>query len=126
MIIAVDFDGTLCKHAFPAIGEAIQHVIDYCNTLQRQGNTLILWTCREDIEEGDYLTQAVSWCFEKGLKFKYINENPDGVLGKCGKVRKIMADIYIDDRALNVTQIPKELKEIEKDCQSLLRMQFHS
>ncbi len=40
MIIAVDFDGTLCENAFPAIGKPKQNVIDYIKKQQEEWNIL--------------------------------------------------------------------------------------
>ena len=107
MFIAVDFDGTLCKHNFPHIGEQEQvhrNIMNYVKGLKQQGNKIILWTCREDIPEGNFLTQAVEWCKEKGLEFDYVNENPECDFGHPEKVRKIVADWYIDDKAVHISQ----------------------
>lgn len=101
--IAVDFDGTLCIHEFPAIGAPIPHVIDYIKYQHKNGCKIILHTCREDGESGgDYLTQAVNWCKEQGVPIDAVNENPFVKFGK----RKIYADIYIDDRAVHIDSIP--------------------
>jgi hypothetical protein len=102
--IAVDFDGTLCEHAFPGIGEVKpihKRLHDLIIQNQKEGCKIILWTCREDIPEGNYLTQAVDWCKTQGIEFDYINENPECDFGHPEKVRKIVADIYIDDKAFN-------------------------
>jgi len=104
--VAVDFDGTLCSVAFPEIGEQLlghKRIMDYCNNLKRKGVTLILWTCREDNEERAYLTEAVKWCKDRGLEFDYINENPECTYG-YPPGRKINADLYIDDKAMNAAQ----------------------
>jgi len=105
MTIATDFDGTLCIDEFPLIGEPRQHVIKWCKDMKKQGNILILWTCREDIPEGNYLTKAVKWCGLQELKFDYINENPLCNFGHPELVRKIVADVYLDDRAMNVNRL---------------------
>lgn len=85
MTIAVDFDGTLCEYAFPGTGE------------QKQIHKNV-----EDIPEGNYLTEAIEWCKAKGLEFDYVNQNPECDFGHPEKVRKIVADCYIDDRAINL------------------------
>jgi hypothetical protein len=46
-IVAVDFDGTLCKDAWPGIGEPNYRLIDTLLKAQRRGVRLTLWTCRE-------------------------------------------------------------------------------
>ena len=91
--IAVDFDGTLCEKAkFPAIGLPKIELIDYLREQREKGVKLILWTCRE----GEHLKAAVEWCREYNLEFDSVNCN----LKTCNlKTRKVVADIYIDDRA---------------------------
>ena len=101
-IYAVDFDGTLCVNEYPLIGEPIQEVIDYVLDLQKEGNKLILWTCRRE----DDLDQAVDWCNEKGIVFDSVNENLEEIIKDFGDdTRKIYADHYIDDKAMTVDEI---------------------
>jgi len=86
-IYAVDFDGTLCVNEYPLIGEPIQEVIDYVLDLQKEGNKLILWTCRRE----DDLDQAVDWCNEKGIVFDSVNENLEEIIKDFGDdTRKII------------------------------------
>lgn len=62
---------------------------------KRNGDKLILWTCRR----GVYLAQAVKWCKNKGLEFDAINKNlPESIETYNGDTRKVFADIYIDDK----------------------------
>ena len=95
--IAVDFDGTLCKNLYPAIGEPNRLIIDELHLLQKYRNCdLILWTCRI----GKALDEAVDWCKKQGLRFDYINENAPFVIKKYGlDCRKVSADYYIDDKS---------------------------
>ena len=59
MIIAVDFDGTIVEHAYPAIGKPIPFAIDVLKRLQTEcHHQLILWTVRE----GELLEDAVNYC----------------------------------------------------------------
>ena len=46
MIIAVDFDGTIVEHRFPAIGKERLFAFETLKALQRNGHLLILWTFR--------------------------------------------------------------------------------
>lgn len=96
LIIAVDFDGTLCEHEFPKIGKANSDLIDFLVDLKIKGVHIILWTCRE----GKFLDEAVEWCNDQGLYFDKVNENMDGI-SKGFADHKIVADIYIDDRSIN-------------------------
>lgn len=81
LVIAVDFDGTLCEFAFPKIGEQTEKQKELMSLLiymKSQGHKLILWTNRGDNEEYPVLTEAIEWCKEKGLEFDAINQNlPD-------------------------------------------------
>ena len=94
--IAVDFDGTIVEHAYPAIGKERPFAVATLKRLQEEGNLLILWTSRT----GDLLDEAVAWCRERGLVFWAVNaecpdEDPEHPLR-----RKLVADYYIDDRNL--------------------------
>lgn len=97
--IAVDFDGTLCENKYPDIGEPIYKVINYIKQKQSEGCKIILNTCRS----GDLLNNAIQWCKEYDLSFDAVNENLQERI-ECfgGDTRKISADLYIDDKAINM------------------------
>lgn len=102
-VIAVDFDGTLCEYAFPKIGEQKQHHKELLNLLiamRQKGHKLILWTCRGDNDEYPCLTEAIMWCKNQGLEFDAINENIIGTKKLSGPSPKVVADFYLDDKAL--------------------------
>ncbi len=100
-IIAVDFDGTLCKNRYPDIGEPIQEVIDKLLEEQKNGAKLILWTCRCDQE----LTDAVEWCERHGIIFDAVNDHLPEMKETFGNnTRKIFAHQYWDDRAVNILE----------------------
>lgn len=97
LIYAVDFDGTLCKYAWPNIGSPNMNLIQYLIDRQKEGHKIILWTCRV----GDKLNEAVYWCHRNGLQFDAVNENLPEIIEKFGcDSRKIFANYYIDDRAI--------------------------
>lgn len=101
MIIAVDFDGTLCENCYPNIGKPNTRLINELALRRSRGDRLILWTCREE----DLLEDAVKWCSQFGLKFDAVNDNLEEI--KCfynHNSRKITADCYIDDKAVNVNE----------------------
>ena len=92
-IVAVDFDGTLSLDAqYPNIGRFNTPLYEALMKLRGIGWSIVLWTCRE----GKELREAVIWCANNGLEFDAINENPSHVPFKS---RKVVADMYIDDRA---------------------------
>lgn len=96
MIIAVDFDGTIVKHRYPAIGEEIPFAIDTLKMLQEERHRLILWTVRE----GELLDEAVEWCRKRGLEFYAVNRDfPEEDATGEGFSRKLKADLFIDDRS---------------------------
>jgi hydroxymethylpyrimidine pyrophosphatase-like HAD family hydrolase len=100
MIIAVDFDGTIVKHKFPAIGKEIPFAIKTLKLIQQKGHKLILWTYRS----GKELEEAVKFCEERGLIFHAVNNDFEGEEFDNTYSRKIYADMYIDDR--NILGIP--------------------
>ncbi len=101
MIIAIDYDGTLCEDKYPQIGEPKLQVIEWVKNQRKAGHKLILWTCRE----GQVLVDAVNWCYKHGIEFDAINENiPETKYLYVGK-SKIIADIYLDDKALKVGDV---------------------
>ena len=73
------------------------------------GNTIILWTCRENTPERAYLDEAVEWCAKNNIPIDIVNDNPPAIKNIYGKFasRKIGADIYIDDKAINIKDVPK-------------------
>jgi hypothetical protein len=95
MIIAVDFDGTIVEHAYPGIGKPIPFAVETLIQLQREGHRIILWSVRE----GKLLQEALDYCAERGLRFFAANENYPGE-DRATAPRKLMADIFIDDRNL--------------------------
>ena len=97
-IIAVDFDGVLVEDEYPGIGHAIAENIKFVKELKKQGNKIILWTCRS----GKQLDDACLFCYRHGIKFDAINSNLPETIEKYGNdSRKITADIYLDDKAYN-------------------------
>lgn len=107
MIFAIDFDGTLCKNEFPKIGKQNTNhkiLMEMLIELREQGHKLILWTNRGDNEEYKSLTEAVEWCKSLGLEFDAINENLPEQIKLSGYSPKIMADYYIDDKAIPFDQ----------------------
>lgn len=101
MIVAVDFDGVLCKNEFPEIGPPNYEMVSLVRQLIDEGNEVVLWTTRN----GNELESAVKWCKDRGLTFCAVNE-PAPSNHEMYKdrylvpSRKIYADVYIDDHNL--------------------------
>ena len=104
MIIAVDFDGTLCRSVWPGIGAPNIVLINYIKARQKRGDKFILWTCRE----GKKLEEAVEWCKAHGLKFDAVNDNLSEKKKQFGNdPRKIFANEYWDDKARGIFDVMK-------------------
>ena len=96
MIIAIDFDGTIVEHRFPAIGRIRPFAFETLKALQTKRHRLILWTHRS----GHLLDEAVEFCRSHGIEFYAVNKNYPEEKWFENDSRKILADIYIDDRNL--------------------------
>ena len=90
MVICIDFDGTITtENCFPNISGLREHAADAIHNFQKAGHKCILWTCRY----GQSLIDAINWLAEKGIKMDAYNENLYPL-----ESRKIVADVYIDDK----------------------------
>ena len=98
MVIAVDFDGTIVEHKYPAIGQEIPFATETLKMLIQERHKLILWSVRE----GELLDEAVKWCKERGVEFYAVNRDyPEETReGNNHFSRKLKADLFIDDRNL--------------------------
>lgn len=111
--VAVDFDGTLCLNAFPEIGEPNRLIIAYVKRLAAAGSKIILYTSRENGTR-KLLDEAVAFCAEQEIPLYAVNENPGNPYAASiglqpSDNRKVYADLYIDDKALNPAQIETAL-----------------
>jgi|SRR5574344_65337 hypothetical protein len=98
MTIAVDFDGTIVTHRYPAIGEEIPFATDTLKMLIADRHKLILWSVRE----GHLLDEAIEWCRARGVEFYAINRDyPEETTSNNNHFsRKLKVDMFIDDRNL--------------------------
>lgn len=97
MIIAVDFDGTIVEHRYPAIGKERLFAFETLKALQRDGHLLILWTFRS----GRLLQEAVDYCSKNGVAFYAVNSSYPEEVYTTEISRKVNADLFIDDRNFN-------------------------
>ena len=118
--VAVDFDGTICADAFPEVGAPNRAVIDYVKRLAADGSKIILYTSRENGTR-KLLDEAVAFCKEQGILLYAVNENPgnphaEKIGLKPSDGRKVYADLYIDDKAINPAGIktPADYKEEQR------------
>lgn len=90
MTIAVDYDGTLEINK-----EMNLPLIANLRHRQKNGDVIILWTCRQ----GPRLNEAVSKLLQVGFRPNLVNENTSITVRTLGyNPRKILADVYIDDK----------------------------
>lgn len=95
MKIAVDFDGTIVEHRYPAIGEEKLFAFETLKQLQKLGHQLVLWTYRH----GKELDEAVDYCRKNGVEFYAVNKSyPEEVFDPKSMSRKLDVDLFIDDR----------------------------
>jgi len=96
--IVLDFDGTVVKHAYPAVGEDIG-AVPVLKRLVANGCNLLLNTMRSHNSAGvDTLQPALDWFEERGIPLYGVNENPSQQ--EWTSSPKVYGDIYIDDGAL--------------------------
>lgn len=96
MILAVDFDNTIARTAYPEILAAYEEPVFFLRKWRRKGHKLILWTCRE----GAALAAALEFCERHGIVFDAVNDNLPESIEKFGaNSRKVYADMYIDDKS---------------------------
>ncbi len=99
MTIAIDFDGTIVEHRYPAIGNEIPFATETLKMLIADHHKLILWSVRE----GKLLDEAVNWCKEHGVEFYAVNRDypeENGTSNNNHFSRKLKVDMFIDDRNL--------------------------
>ena len=95
MIIAIDFDGTIVEHDYPAIGALKPLAATSIQALKSRGHTIIIWTCRYLKED----LQAMVRCLrEAEIPYDGVNANVPWLAFQ--PLPKIYADVYVDDRGL--------------------------
>ncbi|MBQ8051645.1 MAG: hypothetical protein IJ197_08770 [Bacteroidaceae bacterium] len=94
--ICIDFDGVLADYSEgfqgkDVFGEMIPNADIATKVLKNNGWTIIVYTTRP-------VTDALKdWLKENKITYDHINENPDQPKDTS---EKLMADIYLDDRAM--------------------------
>lgn len=97
MIIAVDFDGTLCQSKYPELGAPMTGAVESMQRLAGEGHYLIIHSCRT----GERLKDAINWLLEHRIPFHRVNDHCPANLALYGDGgQKIYADVYIDDKNL--------------------------
>lgn len=102
MIIAIDFDGTIVTHEYPAIGKPVEDAIPVIQQLISKGHKIILYTMRSD----RFLSDAVEYLKRAGINLFGVNHNPEQ--DRWTNSPKVYAQLYIDDAALGCPLIYPE------------------
>lgn len=103
-IIAVDFDGTCVKFAYPKVGEDIG-AAPVLKKLVENGHRIILLTMRDG---GQPFRDAIEWFNRNEIPLFGINSNPEQ---NWSNSRKVYANYYIDDQAVG-TPLIMDLKGV--------------
>ena len=74
---------------YERFGEIKDYALEAIHNLQAAGHKIVLWTCRE----GYYLDEARKWLNNHGIDLDCYNYSPYQL-----QSRKIVADVYIDDK----------------------------
>ena len=105
LIIAVDFDGTIVEHKFPAIGELLPGAKETLNHWNSLGYDVIIWTCRNQSEPHHpewteaHIGAVKDFLDKNEIKYTTINSDSPNISFWL-QARKVYADVYIDDRNL--------------------------
>ena len=110
-VAVIDFDGTLCKFAFPDVGPVEPNVRKALEILKKAGYTIKIHSCRtatywdNEDERKQHILLIKDFILEYGLPCDEIILSPT--------MDKPIADVYIDDRAIryenNWLEIAKRL-----------------
>lgn len=128
IVIAVDFDGTLCHSRYPEVNTLDMRAIQILRLFQANGGRLILWTCRH----GKPLENAIAACNSWGLKFVAVNAGDPELLqqweqrsGEKEHSPKVFADMYIDDKAMFGKRIPWDEIDIQLNGKANYDKELH-
>lgn len=107
--IAIDLDGTILKYdrwrGAKHFGEPLPGAVEFMQKLYDDGWFIIIWTTRGNTKD------VKNYLNEKSIVFDTINVNPNQPKGTS---QKVIADAYLDDRAIRFTNWPNAYKEIRK------------
>ena len=97
-IAVIDFDGTLCKFAFPDVGPIEPNIREALETLKSAGYTIKIHSCRTATYWGreDERRIHIETIFDFMEKHKLLYDE----LITSPSMDKPIAEIYIDDRAI--------------------------
>jgi len=93
--LVVDFDGVICKHRFPDVGEPTEGVQEALNTLRKAGYHIVIHSCRTSLQFKNLLFGDQFDRIKEYMKFYKLPFDdvwtPDKPIGVA----------YIDDKGIN-------------------------
>jgi hydroxymethylpyrimidine pyrophosphatase-like HAD family hydrolase len=112
--VAIDFDGTLNEYKEWGDGKIknnpLEGAVEAINTISSLGYKVVIYTCRMNVEVNNVIEQLPmlqNWLKENNLEFVEIS-----------MTGKPIADIYIDDRAIefkgNWNEVTERIKNARK------------
>lgn len=111
-IAVVDFDGTLCRFAFPDVGPIEPNVEAALMTLHKAGYVIKIHSCRtatywNDPDRSKHIDAIHRFMFENGLPYDEVITDPT--------MDKPIAAVYIDDRAIRYENNWLEIADMLKN-----------
>lgn len=101
-VIAIDYDNTLVERSFPELGAIKPHAKETLEWLHNQGHIIIINTCRINNKNRRYADEVKAHLQNLHIPFDLFCENTaTRIKHYKGDPRKISADIYIDDKAID-------------------------
>ncbi|MCG3173909.1 MAG: hypothetical protein GMKNLPBB_02120 [Myxococcota bacterium] len=98
MIVVIDFDGTLCEHAFPEVGAIKPGAAEAVRKLKAAGFHIIVSSCRNNSrlfpaanDRDRYLLEVRRFLEQHAIPFDEIDAGENG---------KTYGHFYVDDRAI--------------------------
>lgn len=112
--LAIDFDGTLCDHEYPGIGEVKEGAREALRVFREMGYHILIYTCRTSSHhfeifggtpgdkalERPRVQDMIAWLNEHDIPYDEVDDGSRG---------KVLAAAYIDDRAVRFEDNWKEL-----------------
>jgi hypothetical protein len=105
-LVAVDFDGTLCRSKYPECGPMIKGAKDALVRLRELGYLILIYSCRSShwhynlfggegipVLKRPTVEKMKKWLIEHDIPFDEIDDGSKG---------KPLAEFYLDDRAVRV------------------------
>ncbi len=110
-IAVIDFDGTLCKFAFPDVGPIEPNVKEALETLKEAGYVIKIHSCRTATYWGREDERVIHTRIIRDFMMEHKLPHDEIII--TSTMDKPIADVYIDDRAIrysnNWLEIAKRL-----------------